>query len=150
MPLAGQAISESCNFCLASWDWGRTHMLCREAAYFTVLCHLSQWPVDWDHLLKVRVDAGLVPVVPTIYSWPTLYHIPISLTCGATFSLVINLLKVVASVPCSSEALVPGRSHLRIRPAELICLLLKMYERRRQKSDSRLKAKTVSMRCQVF
>lgn len=150
-PLAGQAVSESCNFFLATWGWGRTCMLRRETACFTVLPHLPQWPVDWDCLLKVRGDAGLVPVVPTVYLWPTLYRSPISLACGAAFSLVINLLKAVASVPGSSEAPVPAQSYCRIRPAGLcVHFLQKMHERWRHKSDSRLEAETVSVRCQFF
>lgn len=82
MPLAGQGVSESCNFFLAVWDWGRTRLLSREAAWF-IHCPVYH-SLEWDHLLKVRGDAGLVPVVPTIYSRPwvfSMYHAPISSGC---------------------------------------------------------------------
>lgn len=41
----------------------------------------------------------------------------------------MNVLKVVASVPGSSEVLAPGQSHLRIRSAgSFVCLAQEMHE----------------------
>lgn len=132
------AVSESCNVVLASWDWGRTSLLRRETACFTAWCHLAQWLVDWDHLLRVR--AGPCGS----------YHLLItSLVSYSCFFIVWSHgqsgYKSAKGCGISTRLLWgPGQSHLRIRPPELrVYLLQEMRERWRHKSDSRLKAKTL-------